>query len=136
MQTTATNASAILAGEQRSARFKYRHSVAGAAREVSIPVTWIWAWLLVKRLKFQTRLRKVWVRLEAVQEVFGNPEADRDAFYATGEFLASTEAIRQISERWPDEPHPYTKFQPSAKKAPQTATAEASNPVLGGEESA
>jgi len=52
MQTTATNASAILRGEQRSARFKYRHCVARAAKEVGIPVTWIWFWLLAKRLKF------------------------------------------------------------------------------------
>jgi hypothetical protein len=92
--------------------------VAEAARELGIPVTWIWFWLLSKRLKSQTWLRKVWVRLEAVQELFADdPLALRDAFYATGEFLTSPEAIRQLAERWPDEPHLYIKFQPPAKLA-------------------
>ena len=129
MQTT-VNTSAILAGEQRSARFRCRHSVAEAAREIGIPVTWVWFWLLAKRLKSQTWLRKIWVRLESVRELFGRPEDVRDAFYATGEFLTSPEAVRRLVERWPDEYHPCIKFQPPTKKAPQSAEPEVSNPVL------
>jgi hypothetical protein len=136
MRSPKTNFSAILAGEQRSARFKCRHSVAGAAREIGIPVTWVWFWLFGRRLKSQMWLRKVWVRLEAVQELFANSLSVRDAFYATGEFLTSREAIRQLVERWPDEYHPCIQFQPPSKKAPQSAKALSvplSNPVLGEE---
>lgn len=128
MRTTKTNFSAVLAGEQRSARFKYHHSVAGAATELGIPTTWIWFWLLAKRLKHKIRLRKVWVRLEDVEELFADPLALRDAFYATGEFLTSPEAIQRIAERFPDEPHPYIKFQLPPKRGPQSAKA---NPVGG-----
>jgi hypothetical protein len=136
MQVTTTNASAILAGEQRSTRFKCRHSVAESAREVGIPVTWVWFWLLAKRLKSQTWLRKVWVRVEGVRDLFADPLAVRDAFYATGEFLTSSDAIRQTVERWPDEYHPCIQFQPPSKKAPQSAKTvplALSNPVLGEE---
>jgi hypothetical protein len=129
MRTTTTNASAILRGDQRSARFKCRHSVAEAARELGVPVTWVWFWLLAKRLKYQIWLRKVWVRLDSVRELFADdPLALRDAFYATGEFLTSPEAIRQTVERWPDEPHPYVKFQAPAKRPPRSVEA-VSNPV-------
>ncbi len=133
MQTTTTNISAILAGEQRSNRFRCRHSVAAAAREIGIPPTWVWAWLLAKRLKSQTWLRKVWVRLENVRDLFADTEAVRDAFYATADYLTSPEAIRQLVERWPDEYHPYIKFQPPAKRAPQSAEVVSpplSDPVL------
>ncbi len=131
MRSPKTNVSAILAGEQRSARFRCRHSVAAAAKEVGIPTSWLWYWLLAKRLKSQTWLRKVWVRLEAVQELFAqDPLALRDAFYATGDFLTSPEAIRQLAERWPDEPHPYIKFQLPAKLAKAEVVAmPVSNPV-------
>jgi hypothetical protein len=132
MQTT-SNTSAIRRGEQRSIRFTYRHSVAGAAQELGIPVTWVWFWLLAKRLKSQMWLRKVWVRLENVQKLFADTEAVRDAFYATGEPLTSPEAIQQLVEHWPDEYHPYIKFQPPAKRTPQSAEVVSpplSNPVL------
>jgi hypothetical protein len=140
MQTT-TNTSAILRGEQRSKRFTYRHSVAGAAREIGIPVTWIWFWLLAQRLKSRIWLRKVWVRLESVQELFAEPLALRDAFYATGEFLTSPEAIQRTVERWPDAHHPYVESQPPAKQAPPCAEAEVvsmpvANPVPCEEEAA
>jgi hypothetical protein len=121
MRTNKTNISAILAGEQRSARFKCVHSVAAAAREVG---------------KSQMWLRKVWVRLEDVQELFADAEAVRDAFYATADYLTLPEAIRQLVERWPDEQYPYIKFQPPPKRAPQTAKAEVSEPVLREEETA
>jgi hypothetical protein len=139
MQTTTTrNTSAILRGEQRSARFRYRHSVAAAAQELGIPVTWIWFWLCTRQLRSKTWLRKVWVGLENVQALFADTWAVRDAFYATGEFLTSQEAIRQVVERWPDEYHPYIKFQLPAKLV-RRAKAEVvslpvSNPVLREEE--
>ena len=113
---TSSNASAILRGEQRSKRFKYRHSIAGAARELGIPASWIWFWLLAKRLKFQIRLRKVWVRLEAVLELVADPLTLRDAFYASGEFLTSPEAIQRITQLWPNERHPYLEFPTPGKK--------------------
>src|SRR5437660_12746919 len=97
-----TNVSAILAGEQRSIRFRYHYSVAAAARELGIPASWVWAWLLARRLRSQKWLRKVWVRLEGVQDLLQNEEAIRDAFYATGDYLTSPEAIRRIARYWPD----------------------------------
>lgn len=141
MRSPKTNVSAILAGEQRSARFRCRHSIAAAAKEVGIPTSWVWYWLLTKRLKSQTWLRKVWVRLENVQELFADTEAVRDAFYATGDYLTSQEAIRQLVEHWPDEYHPCIKLQLPAKRAPQSAKAEVislplSKPVLCEEETA
>lgn len=104
-----TNVSAILAGEQRSARFKYRHSVVGAARELSIPASWIWAWLLLARLQFKMRLRKIWVRLDDVQNLFANLAAVREAYYATREFLTSPEAIQRVTQLWPDEAHRFVE---------------------------
>jgi hypothetical protein len=82
----------------RSPRFRYRHSVGAAAAASEIPATWIWAWLLVKRLKSQTWLRKVWVRLEDVQELLADRKAVREAFFATGDRLAP----QAIPERKPD----------------------------------
>jgi hypothetical protein len=136
MRSPKTNVSAILAGEQRSARFKFRHSVSGAAKEVGIPTSWVWYWLLVKRTKSRTWLRKVWVRLEDVQKLFADAETITEAFYATDEPLTSPEAIRQLVERWPDEYHPCVKFQPPRKKASQSAKAQVvslpvANPVFG-----
>jgi hypothetical protein len=87
----------------RSSRFRYRHTLgAAAAASGGIPATWIWAWLLNKRLKSQTWLRKVWVRLEDVQELVADPQAIREAVYATGEHLASPTAIQHNVEQSPD----------------------------------
>jgi hypothetical protein len=113
MKTITSDFAAILRGEQRAARFKYRHSVAAAAEAVGIPVSWVWAWLHAKQLKSRTSLRKVWVRLEAVQELFADKIAIRDAFYATGDFLTSPKAIQEVVERWPNGRHPFIKFQPT-----------------------
>jgi hypothetical protein len=113
-----TNAAAILAGDQRSARFKYRHSVVGAARELGIPASWIWAWLLLTRLQFKMRLRKIWVRLDDVQNLFANLAAVREAYYATREFLTSPEAIQRLTQRWPGEAH---RFVEASGKKPSTS---------------
>ncbi len=126
MQTT-THASAILRGDQRSKRFTYRHSVAGAAREIGIPVSWIWFWLFAKRLKSKIWLRKIWVRLESVLALSADPKAVRDASYATGEFLTSAEAILEAVER---EQRPDIKFQLARMKAPESAKADVSDPVV------
>ena len=131
MRTTKTNISAVLRGEQRSARFRARHSVAAAGERVGIPVSWIWSWLVAKRLTFRMGLRKVWVRLEDVQTLFGDPEALRDGYYATAEFLTSPEAIQRVVERWPAEFHPYIKFQLPARRPPQSAKP---NPVFSEEQ--
>ena len=133
--STSTPASAILAGEQRSARFKYRHSVAGAARELGIPASWIWAWLVLIRLEFKIHLRKIWVKLEAVQELVADPVALRDAFYASGEFLTSADAIQRILRLWPNEPHPYLELAGPGKKQPQSVSSEnTSDDLVFGEE--
>jgi hypothetical protein len=118
MQTT-TNISAILAGEQRSNRFRYRHSVAGAAKEVGIPATWIWYWLFAKRLKSKIWLRKVWLRLEAVQKLVADPDALRDGSYATGELLTSPEAILQVVKRPPERVSFKREIPAPAKRAAQ-----------------
>jgi hypothetical protein len=117
-----TNASAILAGEQRSARFRYRHSVVGAARELGVPASWIWAWLLLDRLQFKMRLRKIWVRIDDVQNLFSNLAAVREAYYATREFLTSPEAIQRLTQLWPDEAHRFVEA--SGKKPPTSVKAE------------
>jgi len=127
MQTNTTYISAVLRGDQRSKRFTYRHSVAGAAREISIPVSWIWFWLFANRLKSKIWLRKVWVRLESVLALSADPRAVRDASYATGEFLTSAEAILVAIER---EQHPHVKFQLPRVKAPESAKADVSDPVI------
>jgi hypothetical protein len=130
MKTSTTNILAILQGEQRSPRYRYRHTVAAAAREVGIPSTWIWFWLLDKQLKYRTWQRCVWVRLENVKKLFANLDAVRSAYFATGDFLTSPEAIQATVDRWPDSGiRPYVKFQPPSKvvriRAPKDA-----NPVL------
>jgi len=98
---------------------------------VGIPTTWVWAWLLAKRLKSQTWLRKVWVRLEAVQKLFADPLAVREAVYATDELLTSPEAIQQTVDRWPDEYPSVHRVRASS----QEETSVRPDPVLG-EESA
>jgi hypothetical protein len=130
MQPNTTNTLAILQGEQRSKRYRYRHSVAAAAREIGIPATWIWSWQLAKRLRSVTSLRCVWVRLEDVQKLFANLDAVRAAYFATGDFLTSPQAIQAVVERWPDSGvRAYIKFQPPCKvvsiRKPKVA-----NPVL------
>src|SRR5436309_712741 len=96
MKEIPTDIPAIIRGEQRSTRFQYRHSVRGAAHELGIPISWIWSWLLAKRLKSQTWLRRIWVRLEDVQALFGDRKVVQAAFYATGEPLAAPEAIQRV----------------------------------------
>jgi hypothetical protein len=130
---TNTNVSAILAGDQRSNRFRYRHSVAGAAREIGIPTSWIWFWLFAKQLKSRMWLRKLWVHLESVQTLFADLDAVRDAFSATGDLLTSPHALQQVREGlWTEVgEHPFIKFQPPTRFAPRAASDSlASNPVL------
>ena len=131
MKTTSTNTLAILRGEQRSNRFRYRHSVAGAATELGIPATWIWFWLLAQQLKSVTWLRCVWVRLEDVQRLFADEFAIRAAYYATRDFLTSPEAIQQVVNRWPDSGYrSYIEFRPPAKSGKKPPKSVGTNPVL------
>jgi len=85
----------------RSRRFRYRHSVAAAALEAGIPTGWVWYWLWNGQLRKRRWLRRLWVRLEDVQRLFCDHDAVQDAFYATGEPLASPEGVRQALSRWP-----------------------------------
>jgi len=132
MKTSTTNTLAILQGEQRSPRYRYRHTVAAAAREIGIPATWIWSWLLAKRLKSRMGQRCVWVRLEDVQRLFADEFAIRAAYYATADYLTSPEAIRQVVNRWPDSGYrTYIEFRPPAKGTKKPPRSVGANPVLG-----
>jgi hypothetical protein len=115
MQTT--TASAILRGEQRSNRYKYRHTLAGAAHELGIPVGWVWFWYHDERLRSQIWLRRIWVRLVQVQRLFSDRKAVCDAFYATGEPLTSSQLIRQVLDRWPRLPQQMCVQAPPKKPA-------------------
>jgi hypothetical protein len=115
MKEIPTNIPAIIRGEQRSRRFQYRHSVCGAAYELGVPTSWIWSWLLAKQLKSQTWLRRIWVRLEDVQALFGDRKVVQAAFYATGEPLVSQQAIQRVLNRWPKFPEEMFASQPPRK---------------------
>lgn len=130
MKPTA-NRSAILRGEQRSTRYKYRHTLAGAAHELGIPLGWVWFWYLEERLPSQSWLRRIWIRLEDVQQLFADQKAVYDAFYATGEALEASQAIRWALERWPDFPKQMYLVEQPANVVPIRAQAKkaASKPV-------
>ena len=101
MPNTQPDLRAIVRGEQRSPRFRYRHTVAAAAQAIGVPPSWIWSWLLAGRLKAQKWLRCIWVRLADAQAQFRNRKAVEDAYYATGEPISSPEAVREVLRRWP-----------------------------------
>ena len=103
MQTT-TNYAAILRGEQRYARFHYRHTLAGTAHELGIPVGWVWFWLHDGRLKFQNWLRAIWVRIDDVRKLAANLKAVYDAFYATREPISDPVTVHKVLTRWPKFP--------------------------------
>jgi hypothetical protein len=104
MHNSAINLSAILRGEQRSASFRYRHTLAGAAHELGIPTGWVWFWYHDYRLRSKSWLRRIWVRLEHVQALLGNKKAVYDAFYATGEPISNPSTVRSVLSRWPKFP--------------------------------
>jgi hypothetical protein len=104
MQNSTPNLSGILRGEQRSTRFRYRHTLAGAAHEIGIPTGWVWFWYHDYRLGSKSWLRRIWVRLEDAQALLGDEKAVYDAFYATGEPISNPMAVRQVLTRWPKFP--------------------------------
>jgi hypothetical protein len=118
MLKTQSDLRAIIRGEQRSTRFQYRHTIAGAAREIGIPSGWVWWWFHTDRLRFRSGLRCVFVRVEDVRRLFGKLEAIYDAFYATREPLSCPAAIKQALGRWPELPE--QMYVPEAPKRPVT----------------
>jgi hypothetical protein len=116
MHNSAPNLSAILRGEQRSARFRYRHTLAGAAKELGIPTGWVWFWFHRKRLRSQNWLRRIWVRVADVQGLFASLLAVYEAFYATGERISNPMSIRQVLARWPK--FPKEMYLPQVPKRP------------------
>lgn len=66
-------------------RFKYRHTVAAAARELAIPEGYLWSWLLSGRLKYRERLGRIWVKLSQIECLLANRKAVFEALCATGE---------------------------------------------------
>jgi hypothetical protein len=103
----------------RSARFRYRHSVFGAAQEIGVPPSWVWYWICNHQLRTRIWLRRVWVRLEDVQKLFTDARALEAAFYATGEPLTSPKAIQETKRRWPGLPKEIWGVE--AKSRPQIA---------------
>jgi hypothetical protein len=116
MHNTESNLSAILRGEQRSRRFPCRHTLAGAANELGIPTGWTWFWYHDNRLRSQTWLRRIWVRLEDVKALFSDLKAVYDAFYATGEPVSAPRAVREVLTRWPE--FPKEMYIPEVRKKP------------------
>jgi hypothetical protein len=104
MHNSAPNLSAILRGEQRSASFRYRHTLAGAAHELGIPTGWVWFWYHDYRLGSKCWLRRIWVRLADVQALLDDEKAVYDAFYATGEPISNPNTVRQVLSTWPKFP--------------------------------
>jgi hypothetical protein len=117
MPNTQVDLHAVIQGKQRSARYKYRHTIAGAADEIEIPVGWVWFWYHEGRLRSQNWLRRIWVRLDHVQRLFSDRKAVCDAFYATGEPLTSAQAIRQVLDSWPRSPQQMCVQAPPKKPA-------------------
>lgn len=116
MYNSAPNLSAILLGEQRSAAFRYRHTLAGAANQLGIPTGWVWFWYHDKRLRSKSWLRRIWVRVEDVQGLFANLKAVYDAFYATGEPISHPIAVRKVLTRSPK--FPEEMYIPEVPKRP------------------
>jgi hypothetical protein len=76
------------------------------------------------------------VRLENVQDLLHDEEAIREAFYASGEYLSSPKAIRQLEEYWPDSGERfYIPSQPPNRIAMESAKLEP-KPVVIEEETA
>lgn len=104
MHNSPPNLSAILRGEQRSASFRYRHTLAGAAHELGIPTGWVWFWYHDYRLCAKGWLRRLWVRVQDAQALLEDEKAVYDAFYATGEPISNPAAIPDVLSRWPKFP--------------------------------
>ena len=133
MQSSPTNYSAIIRGEQRSTRYKYRHTVFGAANELGIPASWIWFWLVEKRLKFRTWLRCLWVRVDRVRELLADIYEVRAAYFGTREKLTCPETISRARELWPDGgDYPFIDFPAKVISMPARRETPAldANPVL------
>ena len=71
----------------RSERFRYRHSPAGAAEELSIPETWIWFWIWSGRISAKRWNGRAWVCLEHVRELLEDPDDRKNAMEATNASL-------------------------------------------------
>jgi hypothetical protein len=115
MQSKA-NIAAIIRGEQRFPRFRYHHTLAGAAHELGIPTGWVWFWYQDGRLASQNWLRAIWVRIEDVRSILLSRKALYDAFYATREPISDPKAVVQVLSRWPK--FPKQMYVPPIPKRP------------------
>ena len=94
-----------LYARHRPAKLRFRHTVATAAYELGIPVSWVWFWAYHGWLRAGRWLgRSDWVRLEDVKKAFCNPQAALAAFDATGEPIWSQEAGELLLSKWPRMP--------------------------------
>lgn len=91
---------ASVADRLRSRRFRYRHSVPLAARELGIPQAWLWFWLCQGRIRAKKWVWGYWVRLEDVRKLLLDPESVYRAFEATGEPIRSQAAAELVLSKW------------------------------------
>jgi hypothetical protein len=115
------NYAAIFSGEQRFPRFKYHHTLAGAAHELGIPVGWVWFWFHDGRLPSQSWLRAIWVRIEDVRSLWSTEKAVYDAFYATREPIWNPKAICEVLNRWAEFPKQMYIQLPDGPKKPSAS---------------
>jgi hypothetical protein len=100
MQQSQPNIAAIVRSEQRFPRFRYHHTLAGAAHELGIPTGWVWYWFHKGRLDSQNYLRAIWVKIADVRGLLADHLTVYDAFYATREPISDPKTIREVLTRW------------------------------------
>lgn len=92
---------ALLRGEQRSKRFRYRDALPEVFRVLGIPESWIHYWIGQGQLMAKPWLGETWLRLEDVQDLLADPEALQEAFWATADPITSSSTAALMKERWP-----------------------------------
>jgi len=98
------NIVAVVRGEQRFPRYRYHHTLAGAAHELGIPTGWVWFWFHERHLDSRNCLRAIWVKIAEVRSLLADHLAVYGAFYATREPISDPKTIREVLSRWRDFP--------------------------------
>ena len=94
-----------LIANRKPKRIRFRHTVATAAFELGIPVSWVWFWACHGWLRVKSWLgRYDWVRLEDVQKALFDPKAVKTACGATGEPIWSQTTGELLLSQWPQMP--------------------------------
>ena len=115
MQRTQTmSLPAWLAAKPRPRRFSYRHSIALAAQELGIPVSWVWSWAYMGQFPLKKWVGGYYVRLEDVRKALCDPLAVHAAFEATKEPIRTKAAGQLVLSKWPRMPKEI--WQPELKR--------------------